>query len=434
MNNNIVILGMQWGDEGKGKIVDLLTSHVNYVVRYQGGHNAGHTLVVNGKKTILHLIPSGILHPDIIGIIGNGVVVSIPNLIKEISILKNINVSLENRLIISSACSLVLDYHIKLDLVREKFLGSNSIGTTGRGIGPAYEDKISRRSLRIGDLLYDQELFIFNLKNNVDYYNHLISFYDKSIYIDFDLIKIEMISYKDYIIDLVKDTTQILYESNNKKQKIIFEGAQGTFLDIDHGTYPYVTSSNTTSASACIGSGFGIKNIDYILGVSKLYSTRVGNGPFVTEIFDEISDILCSKGNEFGSTTGRKRRIGWLDLVMLRKAIIINSLSGLCFTKLDVLDGLKYIKICIFYEKISDGTRLSVIPTGYINYNNIRPIYKILPGWNEDTSGIKLFSSLPSNAKSYLNYIKKLLNISIDIISTGPDRDHVIILNELFSS
>ncbi|QCI17937.1 adenylosuccinate synthase [Buchnera aphidicola (Acyrthosiphon lactucae)] len=429
MNKNIVILGTQWGDEGKGKIVDCLSSDSSYVVRYQGGHNAGHTLVVDGKKIILHLIPSGLLHDNIIGIISNGVVVSPSELIKEIKMLETHNISVNKRLFISNSSPLILQYHIEMDIAREKKLGISALGTTGRGIGPAYEDKIARRALRIGDLK-DEKTLSMRLEKIVSYYNHqLVSFY-KHKPVDYKIILRDLLPTIDIIYDMIKDTTSILQKAIKDKKKIVFEGAQGSFLDIDHGTYPYVTSSNSTIGGVITGTGVGPKNLDYILGVTKAYSTRVGYGPFPTELFDNIDKHFSNKGHEFGSTTGRKRRTGWLDTVSLCRSVYINSLSGLCLTKLDVLDGLNEIKVCIAYKNIHTA---EIISYPDINeWENIIPIYETYPGWTRKTLGIKKIKDLPYEARNYINRIEEITQIPIDIISTGPDRSDIILVRDIF--
>lgn len=426
MKKNIVILGTQWGDEGKGKIVDSLTQDSAYVVRYQGGHNAGHTLVVNGEKIILHLIPSGILHDNVIGIIANGVVVSPLELMKEIKMLEKRSISINNRLILSHASPLILQYHIDMDVAREKKLGINALGTTGRGIGPAYEDKVARRALCLSDLKDEKKLAI-RLEKIVDYYNHqLVSFYHQKS-IDYKIILRDLLPTIDFLYDMIQDTTAILHQAIADKKKIVFEGAQGSFLDIDHGTYPYVTSSNSTIGGVITGTGVGPKNLDYILGVTKAYSTRVGYGPFPSELFNNIDKHLSHKGNEFGSTTGRKRRTGWLDTVSLCRAVKINSLSALCITKLDVLDGLDEIKICISYK--NNHTSEIIKYPSIDDWENITPIYEIHPGWKKKTLGIKKLEDLPYAARNYISRIEEITQIPIDLISTGPDRFDIIFIN-----
>lgn len=430
MSKNVVVLGTQWGDEGKGKIVDLLTERAQYVVRYQGGHNAGHTLIINGKKTILHLIPSGILRKNVINIIGNGVVLAPDALIKEIAELKACGISVNNRLLLSEACSLILPYHIILDKVREKARGIKAIGTTGCGIGPAYEDKIARRGLRISDLL-NKKTFAIKLKEIVDYHNFQLVHYYKTNAVDYKIILNYIFSVSDILISMIADIAELLDNARKRGNLIMFEGAQGTLLDIDHGTYPYVTSSNTTAGSVATGSGIGPRYVDYVLGIIKSYSTRVGSGPFPTELFDEIGEYLFTKGHEYGATTGRRRRTGWLDLVAIRRAIQINSLSGFCLTKLDILDGLKEIKICVGY-KMFNGRKITITPLSEENWKNIQPIYEIMPGWIESTLGIKEYKKLPKQALNYIKRIEELTNIPIEIISTGPDRSETIILRNPF--
>lgn len=429
-NNNVVVLGTQWGDEGKGKIVDLLTKKVKYVVRYQGGHNAGHTLVINGVKTVLHLIPSGILRENVINLIGNGVVLSPEALFKEINELEERDVKIAGRLFVSEACTLILPYHLAMDLAREQAMGKNAIGTTGRGIGPAYEDKVARRGLRVGDLL-NMELFKQKLKSVVDYYNFQLSHYYKVDTVDYEQILNEILAKKDRLISMIRDIPTLLEKARLNGEKVMFEGAQGTLLDIDHGTYPFVTSSNTTAGGVSVGTGYGPRHIGYVLGILKAYTTRVGSGAFPTELFDETGDYLGEKGNEFGATTGRKRRTGWLDVVAVKKAVMINSLSGFCLTKLDVLDGLKEIKIAVAY-KLEDGTTLENAPASAEDWANIVPVYETLPGWDESTFGVKNYNDLPSNAKRYIKRIEELTATPIDIISTGPDRLETIILKEIF--
>ncbi|QCI21271.1 adenylosuccinate synthase [Buchnera aphidicola (Hyperomyzus lactucae)] len=429
MNKNIVILGTQWGDEGKGKIVDCLTADSSYVVRYQGGHNAGHTLVVNGKKIILHLIPSGILHNSVIGIIANGVVVSPSALIKEINMLKKNNIFISKRLFISNSSPLILQYHIEMDIAREKKLGINALGTTGRGIGPAYEDKIARRALRMEDLK-NEKVLSMRLEKIVDYYNHqLVSFYKQKA-IDYKTILKDLLPIIDIVHDMIQDTTCILHQAIKNNKKIVFEGAQGSFLDIDHGTYPYVTSSNSTIGGVITGTGVGPKDLSCIIGVTKAYCTRVGNGPFPTEVFDDIDKHFSNKGHEFGSTTGRKRRTGWLDTVSLSRAVKINSISSLCITKLDVLDGLHEIKICTSYKN-SNTLESASFPEGD-NWENITPIYETYPGWTKKTLGVKKLEHLPHEARNYINRIEEITQIPINIVSTGPDRSDIILIQDFF--
>lgn len=425
MSNNVVVLGTQWGDEGKGKIVDLLTEDAKYVVRYQGGHNAGHTLVIGDKKTVLHLIPSGILREDTKCVIGNGVVLSPSALIKEITQLEKENINVKDRLILSAECPLILPYHVSLDLAREKHRGDKAIGTTGRGIGPAYEDKVSRRGLRLSDIL-DFDSLKEKLKSIMEYHNFQLENYYKVTPLSFDDVFKELKEQAKILAPMISDVTQMLYEANKSGEQIMFEGAQGTLLDIDQGTYPYVTSSNTTAGGVASGTGFGPKDLGYILGITKAYCTRVGSGPFPTELNDDVGMHLGTKGNEFGATTGRKRRCGWFDAVAMKRAIILNSLSGICLTKLDVLDGLDEIKICIGYE-LPNGEVVDSIAMNADAISFVKPVYETLSGWNESTYKVKTLSELPIEAISYINRLENLLDCSIDIISTGPERNETII-------
>lgn len=429
MGKNVVILGTQWGDEGKGKIVDLLTDQVAAVVRYQGGHNAGHTLVIDGEKTVLHLIPSGILRSNVMCFIGNGVVLSPEALLKELKALEAKGVPVRDRLRISPACPLILPYHVALDQAREKARGEAKIGTTGRGIGPAYEDKVSRRGLRVADLFH-RERFAAKLGEVLDYHNFALQHYYKVDPVDFQKTLDEAMEYAEWLRPLMTDVTARLHELRREGANIMFEGAQGSLLDIDHGTYPFVTSSNTTAGGTATGSGFGPLYLDYVLGITKAYTTRVGSGPFPTELFDEVGARLAERGHEFGSTTGRARRCGWFDAVILRRAIEINSISGLCLTKLDVLDGLDTIRICVGYRN-ADGAVIEA-PTDADSYIGLEPVYEDVPGWHESTLGIKTLEGLPANARAYIARVEELVGAPIDIISTGPDRHETIILRKLF--
>ncbi len=430
MGKNIVVLGTQWGDEGKGKIVDLLTKRAKYVVRYQGGHNAGHTIVVNDKKTVLHLIPSGILHENVINVIGNGVVLAPNALIDEIKKLEACGVPVRERLKISAACPLILPYHVALDNAREKARGKKAIGTTGRGIGPVYEDKVARRGLRVGDL-FNKKTFPTKLKEIIDYHNFQLVNYYKTPPVDYQKTLNDITVTVDILTDMTLDIAALLYKAHQKGELVMYEGAQGALLDIDHGTYPYVTSSNTTAGSVATGSGLGPRYIDYILGILKAYSTRVGSGPFPTELSGETGEYLRKKGREIGATTGRFRRTGWLDIVAINRAVQINSLSGFCLTKLDILDGLDEVKLCIAYHK-QDGTELNITPLIAEEWESLTPIYETLPGWNETVSGIKEYNQLPKAAIDYIKRIEQLTGIPIDIISTGPDRAETIILRDPF--
>ena len=429
MSKNVVIIGTQWGDEGKGKIVDLLTEKVSAVTRFQGGHNAGHTLVINGKKTILHLIPSGIMHDKVECLIGNGVVLSVEELIKEANTLIVSGIPVFDRLKISASCPLILSSHVALDAARERARGSSAIGTTGRGIGPAYADKASRIALKVSDLL-DKEHFSEKLKEVINYHNFLLSKYYKEDPVDFSLTLNNALRDAEIITPITADITQVLQDLKDEGKNVLFEGAQGTFLDIDHGTYPFVTSSNTVAAAASTGSGIGPRDLDYILGVVKAYTTRVGAGPFPTELFDATGKHLAKIGAEFGATTGRPRRCGWLDAVALKRSIINNSISGLCITKLDVMDGLDEVKICVGYK--IDGKSIKGLPLKMHCFSECEPIYETMPGWSESIFGITKYQDLPKNALDYLGRIEELAAIPLDIISTGPDRDQTIIRHNPF--
>jgi|TARA_R110002073_G_scaffold84612_3_gene201662 adenylosuccinate synthase len=429
MGKNVVILGTQWGDEGKGKIVDLLTDKVACVVRFQGGHNAGHTLVIDGEKTVLHLIPSGILRDGVQCLIGNGVVIAPDALLKEIRGLEEKGVPVRDRLRLSPACPLILPVHVALDQAREKARGEAKIGTTGRGIGPAYEDKVSRRGVRLGDL-YHREKFAAKLGELMDYHNFVLRHYYKAEPVDFQETLDEMMGYAEELRPLITDVTTRLHEVRGFGEPIMFEGAQGTLLDIDHGTYPYVTSSNTTAGGTATGSGFGPLYLDYVLGITKAYTTRVGSGPFPTELFDDAGRRLAERGHEFGSTTGRARRCGWFDAVALRRAIQINSISGLCLTKLDVLDGFDSVFICIGYQTAAGEVVESAWDAD--SYSLMTPVYEEMPGWSESTLGIRDVEKLPENARNYIARIEEITGAPIDIISTGPERHETIVLRHPF--
>ena len=429
MSKNVVILGTQWGDEGKGKIVDLLTDQADIVARFQGGHNAGHTLVINGEKTVLHLIPSGILREDVNCVIGNGVVLSPEALLKEIAELEERSVPVRERLLLSPACPLILPYHIALDQARELALGEAKIGTTGRGIGPAYEDKVARRGIRLGDLLYP-ERFASKLKDVMELYNFQLTQYYKTDAVDYQTVYDETMKMAEQIIPMIADVTGMLHEYREAGKNILFEGAQGSLLDIDHGTYPFVTSSNTTAGGTATGSGFGPLYLDYVLGITKAYTTRVGSGPFPTELFDSVGEHLAAKGHEFGATTGRARRCGWFDAVALRQAVRINSVSGICLTKLDVLDGLETIKVCTSYQD-KDGNA-APMPVDADDYARLVPVYEEVSGWSETTLGAKTLEELPAAARAYISRLEELVGAPIDIISTGPDRVETIVLRHAF--
>ncbi len=426
---SIVLLGTQWGDEGKGKIVDLLTSEASTVVRFQGGNNAGHTLVVGGKKTVLHLIPSGVLRANVTCLIGNGVVISLDKLSEEITSLENRGVSVSDRLRISLGCPLILDYHIAIDKAREAHLGANQIGTTKKGIGPAYEDKIARRAIKLSDLS-DEIIFREKLRLLDDYHNFALTQYYRQEPVDISMVFDKTMGNWEKVKGLTDDVSNLLKQHFDNNQNIIFEGAQGAMLDIDHGTYPYVTSSNTTIGSVFTGSGIGPKYNENSIGITKAYTTRVGAGPFPTECTDSVGNFLAEKGNEFGSTTGRPRRCGWLDLVALKYACELNGITQLCITKLDVLEGLSQLNICTAY-KTKDGADL-FYPLEIFELDKISPKYETFSGWSEGTKGTRTFDSLPLQARDYLNFISDALKIDISIISTGADRDDTIMLLDPF--
>lgn len=425
MGKNVVVLGTQWGDEGKGKIVDLLTDKAKYVVRYQGGHNAGHTLVIDGEKTVLHLIPSGVLRDNVKCLIGNGVVLCPKALMAEIEMLEAKGVPVRERLLISDACPLILPYHTALDAAREIARGANPIGTTGRGIGPAYEDKVARRGLRVGDL-FCAETFAVKLKEIMEYHNFALVNYYKAEPVNYEQVLADALAVADIIKNMTADVSELLDQARKNGESIMFEGAQGTLLDIDHGTYPYVTSSNTTAGGVATGCGVGPRHLDYILGITKAYTTRVGSGPFPTELNDEVGHHLGTVGHEFGATTGRERRCGWFDAVAMHRAIQVNSLTGFCLTKLDVLDGLTTLKICTGY-KTATGEIITVPPTAAEGYEKITPVYEELPGWSENTVGATSVDELPANALAYIKRIEEVTGVPVDIISTGPDRNETII-------
>ena len=429
MASNVVVLGTQWGDEGKGKIVDLLTESASSVVRFQGGHNAGHTLVIDGKKTVLHLVPSGALRENVNCLIGNGVVLSPKALLKEIKQLEDAGVPIRKRLKISPACPLILTYHEALDHAREKKLGKSAIGTTGRGIGPAYEDKVSRRALRVADLA-DLSSFSEKLTEILDYHNFSLTQYYGVDAIDHSTLMSEVEGYARELLPMMEDVTELLHNDRDAGKNILFEGAQGSLLDIDHGTFPYVTSSNTTAGGTSTGTGVGPCYLDYVLGITKAYTTRVGGGPFPTELFDDVGAHLAEKGDEFGATTGRPRRCGWLDAVALKRAVQINSITGFCLTKLDVLDGLETVKIATAY--LCDGKEQKSMPSGAEGYAAVTPEYIEMPGWSEITAGARSMDQLPANALAFINKVEEIVGAPIDIVSTGPDRNETIILKHPF--
>ncbi|WP_446811928.1 adenylosuccinate synthase [Methylomonas sp. 2BW1-5-20] len=431
MGKNVVVIGTQWGDEGKGKLVDLLTEQAAAVVRFQGGHNAGHTLVINGEKTVLHLIPSGVLREGVQCMIGNGVVLCPEALLKEIEILEKSGVPVRHRLQISEACALILPIHVAIDQAREKARGSKAIGTTGRGIGPAYEDKVARRGLRAGDLR-NREEFAARLKELIDYHNFMLVNYYHAEPVDYDEVLANTLRLGEIIKPMLTDVGEAIYSHQNQGHNVLFEGAQGALLDIDHGTYPYVTSSNTTAGGAATGTGVGPLALDYVLGITKAYSTRVGNGPFPTELLDNYGEHLGVIGHEFGATTGRKRRCGWFDAVSMRKSAQLNSLSGICLTKLDVLDGLDKIGICTAYK--INGQITETAPLGADQYAACEAVIEEMPGWRGTTAGVTDFAQLPENAKAYIARIEQLVGVKVTILSTGPDRNETIVLENPFQA
>jgi adenylosuccinate synthase len=429
---NVVVIGTQWGDEGKGKIVDWLTDRAQGVVRFQGGHNAGHTLVIGGKKTVLHLIPSGILRGNVDCFIGNGVVVSPQALVEEMDELESAGVrGVVARLSISEACPLILPYHAALDHAREAAKGEKKIGTTGRGIGPAYEDKVARRALRLQDL-FDARRFAEKLRELLEFHNFVLKNYYRFGEIDYQKTLDETLALAPRLAPLIADVPRALYHANRAGKNLLFEGAQGSLLDIDHGTYPFVTSSNCVAGAAAAGAGIGPMHLHYVLGITKAYSTRVGGGPFPTELSDDVGEHLRQRGQEFGATTGRPRRTGWFDAAALKRSIQLNGVSGLCITKLDVLDGVEAVKICIGYKL--DGTFSEILPVGAEELERCHPVYEELPGWMESTVGIESHDKLPKGARDYLKRIEALAGVPIDLISTGPDRDETIVRRHPFET
>jgi len=431
MGKNVVILGTQWGDEGKGKIVDLLTEKASLVTRFQGGHNAGHTLVIGGEKTALHLIPSGILRKHVTCLIGNGVVLAPDALLVELEKLEKQGIDVRSRLKISPGCPLILPYHIALDQARELARGKKKLGTTGRGIGPTYEDKVARRGLRFGDLA-NMERFAERLEVVLEYHNFRLENYFKVAPVDFDETLALATQWAEQLLPMSANVTEMLVAARNEGKNVLFEGAQGTLLDIDHGTYPFVTSSNTTAGAASTGTGLGPLSLDYVMGITKAYTTRVGSGPFPTELFCDIGEHLAIKGKEVGTTTGRKRRTGWFDAVALRHAVIVNSISGLCITKLDVLDEIETLRICVGY-KDKNGNDTGV-PSDCEDFSQVEPIYEEMPGWQSNTFGVKSWNDLPEKAQTYVKRLEELVGAPVDIVSTGPDRVETIILHHPFES
>ncbi|MEZ5615790.1 MAG: adenylosuccinate synthase [Rhodocyclaceae bacterium] len=435
MAKNVVVIGTQWGDEGKGKIVDWLTDHAQGVVRFQGGHNAGHTLVIGGRKTVLHLVPSGILREGVTCYIGNGVVLSPDALMHELDELQKAGVDAESRLKISEACPLILPYHQALDMAREAAKGANKIGTTGRGIGPAYEDKVARRGLRVQDLLRPKR-FAEKLAEILDYHNYVLKNYLGAETVDFQRVLEGAMAIAPRLTRMIADVPRALYDAHKGGANLLFEGAQGTLLDIDHGTFPYVTSSNCVAGAAAAGAGVGPGMLHYVLGITKAYTTRVGGGPFPTELYDAVDKLdpvgkhMATRGHEFGATTGRARRCGWFDAAALKRAIQINGVSGLCVTKLDVLDGIEEMKICTGYR--IDGRLSDILPVGADDLERCEPVYETLPGWKESTVGVKGFEALPKAAQEYLRRMEALCGVPVDMISTGPDREETIVLRHPF--
>jgi adenylosuccinate synthase len=434
MTKNVVVVGTQWGDEGKGKIVDWLTDHAQGVVRFQGGHNAGHTLVIEGKQTVLHLIPSGILRNDVACYIGNGVVISPRALLDELEMLERAGIDVQNRLRISEACPLILPCHSALDNARETARGLGKIGTTGRGIGPAYEDKVARRAIRLQDLFH-RDRFAAKLGEMLDYHNFVLKNYFHAPTVDFQQTMDDTLSLADRIKPMVADVPRLLFEANKAGSNLLFEGAQGTLLDIDHGTYPFVTSSNCIAGAATTGSGVGPQMLHYVLGITKAYTTRVGGGPFPTELDDDIGKHLAKRGNEFGSTTGRPRRCGWFDAAALKRSVQINGVSGLCVTKLDVLDGVETLRLGVGYRLSDDNGKQSfheILPVGADELARCEPVYEEMPGWKDSTVGVEKFDQLPQAARNYLKRMEEVCEVPVDMISTGPDREETIVLRHPF--
>jgi len=433
MAKNVVVIGTQWGDEGKGKIVDWLTDHAQGVVRFQGGHNAGHTLVINGQKTALQLIPSGIMRPGVACYIGNGAVLSVPDLLREIDKLEAIGVEVVSRLKVSEACPIILPYHTALDAARELARGEAKIGTTGKGIGPSYEDKVARRAIRVADML-NEKRFADKLLENLDYHNFVLTRYLDAAPVDYQKTLDDALATVPRIRPMVSDVSSALHQAYRAGASLLFEGAQGSLLDVDHGTYPYVTSSNCVAGNAAAGSGVGPNMLHYILGITKVYTTRVGAGPFPSELptDDGVGKHLSVVGMEVGTVTGRPRRCGWFDAALLRRSVQINGLSGLCLTKLDVLDGLESLKLCTGY--MLDGKNIDIFPSGAEDAARCVPIYEELPGWKESTIGMKSLNALPKNAQTYIKRIEELLGVPVDMVSTGPERDETLVLRHPFKN
>lgn len=432
MARNVVVIGTQWGDEGKGKVVDWLTDHAEGVVRFQGGHNAGHTLVIGGQKTALQLIPSGIMRAGVACYIGNGVVLSVPDLLREIDKLEASGIEVANRLKVSEACPVILPYHTALDAAREAKRGDAKIGTTGKGIGPAYEDKVARRAIRVADLL-NEKRFEEKLRENLDYHNYVLVNYLKAKAVDYQSTFDAALASVPRIRPMVTDVSSALYAAHKAGANLLFEGAQGSLLDVDHGTYPFVTSSNCVAGNAAAGSGVGPNMLHYILGITKAYTTRVGSGPFPSELPTDqgVGKHLASVGHEFGTVTGRPRRCGWFDAALLRRSVQINGVSGMCLTKLDVLDGLESLKLCTGYRL--HGKQVDIFPVGAEEAAACEPVYEEMPGWSEPTVGVKLMKDLPANARAYVKRIEELVGVPVDMVSTGPDREETIVLRHPFN-
>ncbi len=432
MARNVVVIGTQWGDEGKGKVVDWLTDHSQGVVRFQGGHNAGHTLVIGGQKTALQLIPSGIMRAGVACYIGNGVVLSVPDLLREIDKLEASGIEVANRLKVSEACPVILPYHTALDAAREARRGDAKIGTTGKGIGPAYEDKVARRAIRVADLLNEKRLEE-KLRENLDYHNYVLVNYLNAQAVDYQKTFDDALTTVPRIRPMVADVSSALHAAHKAGANLLFEGAQGSLLDVDHGTYPFVTSSNCVAGNAAAGSGVGPNMLHYVLGITKAYTTRVGSGPFPSELPTDqgIGKHLASVGHEFGTVTGRARRCGWFDAALLRRSVQINGVSGMCLTKLDVLDGLESLKLCTGYQL--NGKHVDVFPVGAEDAAACEAVYEEMPGWKEPTVGVKSMRDLPATARAYIARIEELVGVPVDMVSTGPDREETIVLRHPFA-
>ncbi len=432
MARNVVVIGTQWGDEGKGKVVDWLTDHSQGVVRFQGGHNAGHTLVIGGQKTALQLIPSGIMRAGVACYIGNGVVLSVPDLLREIDKLQASGVEVASRLKVSEACPVILPYHTALDAAREVARGAAKIGTTGKGIGPAYEDKVARRAIRVADLL-NEKRFEEKLRENLDYHNFVLVNYLKADAVDFQKTYDDALATVPRIRPMVTDVSSALYAAHKAGANLLFEGAQGSLLDVDHGTYPFVTSSNCVAGNAAAGTGVGPNMLHYVLGITKAYTTRVGSGPFPSELPTDqgVGHHLASVGHEFGTVTGRARRCGWFDAALLRRSVQINGVSGMCLTKLDVLDGVASIKLCTGYKL--HGKEVDIFPVGAEDAAACEAIYEEMPGWEGTTVGVKSMEALPAAARAYIKRIEELVGVPVDMVSTGPDREETIVLRHPFA-